>query len=177
VASTVALAGWTLRTGTDEREPIDVSATGPRFATLEELAGAADAIVAGTVVAVDAGRTITDPSDPRAGITTRLIEVAVTATFAGPARDLIVIEEEAALLDGTSIVVNGLEPAPPGTSAVWFLVAGDGEQFPYAALVNEQARIPLTADRVAEPGLVAAGIGLDELRARLRSTVHADGTG
>jgi hypothetical protein len=53
----------------------------------------------------------------------------------------LVVEEPAALIDGTPVVVDGLEPLRVGDQAVWFLVAGDDVSLPYYAVVNSQGRV------------------------------------
>lgn len=131
-------AVWSLADGDDTPEPVDVRADGPRFAELEEMGDASDLVVDATVVSIDDGRTITDPADPTAGFTTRLVQLEVHETLRGTARDVVILEQEATLLDGTPIVVNGLGAVELGQRAVWFLVVGDGEQFPYFAVINEQ---------------------------------------
>ncbi|WP_424342799.1 hypothetical protein [Ilumatobacter sp.] len=120
---------------------VDIAATGPRFDSLDELVAAADLIVEGRIVAVDAGRVITDPSDPTAGFSTALFQLDVTRSFRGGARAPLIVEQEAALLDGAPITVNGLTANEVGDTGFWFLVRGSADAFPYVALVNEQARI------------------------------------
>ena len=161
-------AAWSLLADDDDApEPVAITAAGPRFGSVDEMASAADAIVIATVASTDDGRTITAPDDPDAGIVTRLVELDVLTTLRGPDRDFVIVEEEATLLDGTPVVVNGLEPAPHGATAIWFLVEGDGDQFPYTALVNEQGRIPIVDGRTANSELVAPGIPLEEIGDRL----------
>jgi hypothetical protein len=154
VVGVALFAGWMLvDAGDDPVPPVAVAADGPRFDTVEEMAAASDVVVRGDVVAVEEGRAITDPERPDVGIVTRLLEIRVAATLRGPRHDTIVVEQEAALLDGTPIVVNGLPPVSVGTEAVWFLLEGDGGEFPYAALINEQGLIPFDggAPEAAEP--------------------------
>ena len=125
----------------DEPQPVAVSANGPRFTSLAELFAASDVVVEATVIAVDDGRTITDPANPAAGFSTRLFHLQVVETFRGGDSTLLVVEQEAELLDGTPIVVNEMSPNRIGDHGFWFLVRGDDEHFPYVAVVNEQGRL------------------------------------
>ena len=138
----VGLGWWVVSATRDEGqpEPLAVDAAGPHFATLDELVAASDLVVAGEVVSVGEGRTITDPSDPSAGIRTRLVTIAVTEPLVGDPPEPLVLEEEAALLDGTPIVVNGVAPSKVGDEGIYFLVGGTTTDAPYHALINEQGR-------------------------------------
>ncbi len=148
---------------------VDIAATGLRFDSLEELLEASDLVVEGRIIAVDVGRAITDPSDPTAGFTTALFQLDVTSSFRGGAGASLIVEQEAALLDGTPITVNGLTPNDVGDTGFWFLVRGPDDAFPYVALVNEQARILVDdTGRIsdADPALGEFS-SADDLRARL----------
>lgn len=127
--------------GDTQVDPVAVSASGQRFVTSADLAMAADVIVEGRIVGFDQGRVITDPANPEAGFTTRLFQLDVISEFGPPAGSQLIIEQEAALLDGSPMVVNGLTPNQVGDVGFWFLVAGNEEEFPYLALVNEQGRM------------------------------------
>lgn len=139
VVAGVALLG--LRNDDELPAPVDIAASGPRFETLAELVEAADVIVEGRIVGVSDGRSITDPSDPTTGFTTSLFQLEVTTAYVGTTATSLIVEQEAALLDGTPIVVNGLRPNAVGDAGFWFLVRGGDEEFPYVALVNEQGRL------------------------------------
>lgn len=148
--------------------PVAVTAAGPSFATVAELAAASDRIVVVAVEAVGAGRTIADPGDPDAGIVTQLVTARVERALDDGATGTLVIEQESTLLDGTPIVVNGLPPLTAGDQGVAFLVAGDSEEFPYHALVNEQAWLPFDGDVIRTTGTDAVrsawdGRTVDEL--------------
>ena len=130
--------------------PLAVTADGPTFGTLDELALASDRAIVVVVTAVGRGRSIADPTDPEAGIITQLATAEVELVLLGDSTSgTVVIEQEATLLDGTPIVVNGLAPLRAGDRGVAFLVAGGSEEFPYLALVNEQAWFALDGDRLA----------------------------
>ena len=68
----------------------------------------------------------------------RLASVRVDEVLAGDVASEILIEQEASLLDGTPIEVNGVAPLEAGQAGIYFLIAGDGEEFPYFACVNRQ---------------------------------------
>jgi hypothetical protein len=98
------------------------------------------------------GRAITDPANPNTGFTTALFQLDVITSYRGEATGSLIVEQEAALLDGTPIVVNGLRPNRVGDTGFWFLVRGNDDEFPYVALINEQARLLVDgADRPVEP--------------------------
>lgn len=140
--------GWWLLNDDGQPDPVEIAAAGPRFSTVAELAGASDLVVHARIVAVDGGRTITDPARPDAGIRTQLGHVEVLETLAGSVDGPLVVEQEAALLDGTPVVVNGVAPLVEGDTGVMFLVRGTTEEFPYTALLNEQAWVPVADDRL-----------------------------
>lgn len=154
------------RAGAPRRDPVAVEAWGPAFTSLDELRAASDLIVLGEVTGVAEGRTITAPGDPAAGIRTRLLTVEVTRALQGAVPSVVVVEEEAALLDGTPIVVNGMAPGAVGDRGVYFLVAGSDPAAPYHAVVNEQGRYlvdgvqlrPAAADDPLAARLAALGL-------------------
>jgi hypothetical protein len=169
-------AGWlgvlVVSDGDGELDPIAIEAAGPTFGSLAELVAASDLVVVAEVNGIAEGRTITDPSDPTAGIRTRLVTVEVVSTLVGSAPAALVIEEEAELLDGTPIVVNGVEPSRPDDRGIYFLVAGRDPDAPYHALVNEQGRYLIDGSQLrpaADDPLSTelASMGLDALLAAL----------
>lgn len=149
VIAVVAAAGWWLRDdgGT---EAVAITATGPVAGSLDDLVAMSDVVVEARVVDVDDGRSITDPGDPTAGIRTQLAELEVVVAHVGDvvAGGSLVVEQESALLDGTPVVVNGLRPLGTGDTGFFFLVSGDGDEFPYHALVGDQGWLPVVADTV-----------------------------
>lgn len=136
----VVAAALALTSGSEPRslETVSVSASSPTFASADEMAEASDLVVEATVIAVEPGRPITDPSDPDAGIITHLLELDVSFVLAGPPTGSVVVEQESTLLDGTPIVVNGVEPFEQGDSGIWFLVADPSGNVPYFAVINDQ---------------------------------------
>ncbi len=139
---------------------VDIAASGPRFDSLAELYAAASVVVEGSIVAADEGRVITDPTDPTVGVRTALFQLEVSHVYRGSVGGQLTIEQEAALLDATPIVVNGLEPNQVGDRGFWFLVSSDDAEFPYLALVNEQGRL-LIAPAVSNPDGEAAPESVD----------------
>ena len=152
-----------------------MASSAPTFTTLDELVVASDVVVVATVAGVEDGRTLTAPEDPEAGFRTRLVELDVTSALVGDVEpgDPLIVEEPAALLDGTPVVVDGLEPLAVGEQAVWFLVAGTSEDQPYLAVVNGQGRYRVVGDALDPPTTTdplateVAALGLDGLRAEL----------
>jgi hypothetical protein len=169
-------AGWlgvlVVSGGDDGPDPVAVEASGPTFGSLAELVAASDLVVLAEVTAIADGRTITDPADPTAGIRTRLVTVEVVRPLVGDPPVVLVIEEEAELLDGTPILVNGVEPSRQADRGLYFLVAGQVPDAPYHALVNEQGRylVEGSALRPASDdplSIQLASMGLDALAAAI----------
>lgn len=170
IAAAVVFALITLRTGDEPPEPANVSAAGPRFSSIAEMTDASDLVVEGTIISSEAGRRITDPTDPDVGLISRLHQLEVREVFRGRAGELVLLEQEATLLDGTPIMVNGLTPHDVGDTGFWFLVFGGSEEFPFAVVVNEQGRLLVSpADTIQSP-LFAGVADADELRAALRAS-------
>lgn len=147
----------TVRDHDSEPSRVDIQSSGPTYATLADLAAASDRVVEGEVVAIADGRAITDPSDPTSGITTQLATVTQTRVVKGPQSDTIVVEQESGLLDGTPITVNGVMPLAVGDTGWFFLVDGDGEQFPYTALTTPDGFVSDNSPRADEMANIAGG--------------------
>ncbi len=147
--------------GDDDEPPspsvVDISASEPAYATVVGLAGASDRVLAGEVVAIEQGRAVTDPADPTAGVNTQLATVRVERVAKGPESATVVIEQEASLLDGTPITVNGVSPLVVGDRGWFFLIDGDGEQFPYTALTTVDGFAADGTPRADEAEHVAPG--------------------
>lgn len=158
--------------------PVNLAASAPRFASLGELVAAADVVVIGTIVDEQPGRAITEPADPIVGIRSVFLEVDVERVLYGDLGSALVIEHEAALLDGTTITIDGVGPPAVGERGVYFLIGSQRPDEPYFAIVGPQGRFALdddlnlsahvvdpVANRVAEAGLdalVARLAGLDD---------------
>jgi hypothetical protein len=146
VVGAAGYAVW-LATGDDGDEPhtppaVDVRADEPVLTSPAALADASDLVIDGHVVAIEPGRAITDPTDPTAGVRTQLASVEVEAPVKGDPGDVVVVEQEATLLDGTPITVNGEAPLVVGDTGRFYLVRGDGDEFPYTALTTVEGFVP-----------------------------------
>jgi hypothetical protein len=175
----LAGGGWwavaAARGGSDP-EPVAIEATGPIFGSLDELVAASDVVVIGEVVSVADGRTLTDPADPTAGIRTQLVTIEVSEPIVGDPSAVLVVEEEASLLDGTPIIVNGVEASRPRDRGLYFLVEGTDANAPYLALVNEQGRYLVSGaglEAAADDALgdALAALGLDGLARAVETAV------
>ncbi len=146
IAALVGLARWT----SSETEPtaLDLTSSGPSYATVEEMAGASDLVVIATIVAAEQGRSIGDPTNPDAGITTTLYRLDVEQLLAGQASRGIIVEHESALADGTPISINGTSAPTVGHRVLLFLIAGQSEAFPHHAIINEQGRYEIGGQRI-----------------------------
>lgn len=122
-------------------EPVDVRSDATGFENVEDLAAAADLIVEGAVVAVEDGRVISGSTDSNTGIRTQLaqVEVQLIAETTGEVPPIVVVEQEAGLLDGTPITVDGVAPLEIGQHVILLLVSGDSEEFPYTTPLSSQA--------------------------------------
>ena len=168
VVVVVAMAGfvWWLagdsgdsgdRTSRGGRDPVDLVADEPEFSRVEEMAAASDVVVHALVVEVQPGRTLTDPQRPDAGIVTELVQLDVVDSAAPGAPSDLIVEQEATLLDGTPVTVNGAEPLRLGDEGVAFLVAGGDVDQPFAALVSSHGWVPVVdGDLEPRPGSVVA---------------------
>lgn len=129
-----------------EPEVVEVASTAPRFTSLAELVHGSDLIVLAEVAGVERGRALTAPGDTESGVITQLAELRVVYLLAGNRIESVVLEEEATLLDGTPIVVDGVTPVQPGQRGVFFLVAGTTDGAPNHALVGPQGRFLVAGD-------------------------------
>ena len=161
VSAVVAIVG--LASGDDAADPVELDSDAPTYTSLDELVAASDLAVVATVADVSEGRTLTAPDDPGTGFRTRLVELEVSRALIGEPPTPLVVEEPAELLDGTPVVVDGLEPLDVGAQAVWFLVAGDDETLPYHAVVNAQGRVTPGAAADDPLSQEMAALGLDGL--------------
>jgi hypothetical protein len=155
-----------------DRSAIDIESSAADHSTLDDLVAASDLVVVATVADVTAGRQISAPAEPDAAIVTRMMVLDVSDVLAGAASGDVLVEEPAALADGTPVVVDGVEPLDVGDEAMWFLVGGDAETMPYFAVVNRQGRYTVAGDALqpaADDPLSRslAGLGLDGLSDRV----------
>jgi len=136
---------FALRWSDSTPESVDVAARAPRYSTVEELVAASDLIVLGRIERVAEGRVFTDPADPEAGIRTQLAQLAVEEVLRGPSVRSVVLEEEASLLDGTPITVDGASPSTAGQRGIYFLIADRNGTANYA-LIGPQGRYLIDGD-------------------------------
>lgn len=142
VAAVVVLV---LRWPDSSSKSVDLAASGPQYSTVDQLVAASDLIVLGRIDRVEQGRVFTDSADPAAGIRTQLAGLAVEQVLKGPPTSSVTLEEEAALLDGTPITVDGAAPSTAGQRGVYFLIADDGDTA-YYALIGTQGRYLIQGD-------------------------------
>jgi hypothetical protein len=139
VAAGVAASLLVRRDDTAEPAPLAVAATSIYdFATLDQLVAASDAIVVGTVVAVDEGRLVGDPAS--GAVVSRVASVRVNRALSGETADVVIVEEEGWLPDGTPLIVNGVTPTGVGDEGVWFLDATGDPELPGFLVINSQGR-------------------------------------
>jgi hypothetical protein len=141
VAGGVAAAVLARQTDpTPVRAPLDVQAQSIfAFTTIGEMTAASDLVVVGSVAAVAEGRLIGSPGGT--SVRSQFTTITVQRVLAGVAPAAVVIEEEAALADGTPITVNGVAPSEVGDRAVWFLDQLEGEESPVYLVINSQGRV------------------------------------
>ena len=156
VIAVAAAALWWWRGTTVDQPltPVSIEASGAQFTTIDEMVAASDLVVRGVIVDVDDGRSITDPANPTVGIRTQLAAVDVDTVFVGDVTGPLVVEQEATLLDGTPVRINGAVALTVGEAGYLFLVRGDSDEFPYTAIVNEQGWVPVVDGLLApvDPG-------------------------
>jgi hypothetical protein len=141
VAIAVAVGAYFLMRDDDagRRQPLAVEATSIYdFAALDELVAASDAIVVATVVAVDEGRLVGEPEE--GAVISRVASLRVDTALIGDVADIVVIEEEGWLPDGTPLIVNGVAPTAVGDEGVWFLDAIDDAELRGYLVINSQGR-------------------------------------
>jgi hypothetical protein len=141
VAIAAAVGAYFLMRDDDagRRQPLAVAATSIYdFATLDELVAASDAIVVATVVAVDEGRLVGEPEE--GAVISRVASLRVDTALIGDVADIVVIEEEGWLPDGTPLIVNDVTPTAVGDEGVWFLDSIDDSELPGYLVINSQGR-------------------------------------
>jgi hypothetical protein len=141
VAIAAAVGAYFLMRDDDagRRQPLAVAATSIYdFATLGELVAASDAIVVATVVAVDEGRLVGEPEE--GAVISRVASLRVDTALVGDVADIVVIEEEGWLPDGTPLIVNDVTPTAVGDEGVWFLDSIDDSELAGYLVINSQGR-------------------------------------
>lgn len=126
------------------------SSTRHEFTDLGELIDASDLIVDGEVVATERGRVFGGIDDEGKAaetavrsrvLTLRVDEVIATgAALAADGTEVVLVEEEGWLTDGTPLVVDAAHASGVGDTGIWFLVATRDADFPGFVVVNSQGR-------------------------------------
>ena len=111
LAGIVAVVVASLRSGDDDPAAIELTSSAADFSTADDLVAASDLVVVATVADIADGRQITAPADPDAAVVTRLLVLDVSDVLAGSADGDVIVEEPAALGDGTPVVVDGIAAA------------------------------------------------------------------
>ncbi len=125
---------------------VDIPGTQQSFDTLPELLDNTTIAVSGTVDRVEVGQTYTDPNKPDAGFISQFANVRVDATLYGPSSSDVIVEQEATLLDGTPITIDGTSPLVEGERVVLFLVQGTTSQNRHFGIVGTQGRYEVDVD-------------------------------
>jgi hypothetical protein len=144
-----------------DRRPVDIAVLDPPAASLGELLSRADLVVVGRIVQVAPGRVLSDPGDPDRAVRTQLAQLEVDEVTRGSGAARLVLEEVAALADGTPATVAGLEASRVGDAGLYLLVHGDDGR---VGLAGPQGRYLLVAD---DPDRLRAPPGGDPLARRL----------
>ena len=147
---------------TRERRPVGIAVTDPPASDLAGLLDRADLVVVGHVVAVTEGRVLSDDVDPTSAIRTQLAQLEINEVTIGAASDRLVLEEVAALADGTPATVEGVRPSQVGDAGLYFLVR-DAEEG-RVALTGPQGRYLLDPD---DPDRLVPPLSGDRLATRL----------
>jgi hypothetical protein len=121
------------------------------FATLQELAAAADLVVQGEVVDVRPGRGVDD--GPGASRGYEQVAVHVHRAFPAEAEGTVVVLEQLASLDGLGVAsLNGTRRAALGDRGVWFLRRDEAAPDLYQPVNASQAQYLLDErERVRRP--------------------------
>jgi hypothetical protein len=145
---------------------VAVTSDAPTYATLDDLVGASDVVLRGTVVAVERGRWFGSGAPGESRIQSRLITVDVDEVLAGaaPTGEAILVEEEGWLADGAPIVVDGAPSVAVGDDAIWFLVEGGDPELAAYVVVNGQGRYVVDDD-----GRLTGATGTDPLIASIEA--------
>ena len=143
------------------QRPVDIAVTDTLADDLDGLLDRSDLVVVGHVVRVSDGRVLSDAADPTSAVRTQFAQLDVDDVTVGRASDRLVLEEVAALADGTPATVEGQRPSDVGDAGLYFLVRGeDGRVAP----VGPQGRYLLDPD---DPDRLVPPLPDDRLSTRL----------
>lgn len=158
----VAVAAVITVTRMRDRQPVEIAVAESPARDLPGLLERADLVVVGHVVEVTDGRVLSDPADPTSAVRTQLSQLEVNEATVGEAADRLVLEEVAALADGTPATVEGVRPSRVGDAGLYFLVRNTEEG--RVALVGPQGRYLLDRD---DPDRLLPPVRDDPLATRL----------
>ena len=115
------------------------------FASLQEMLEASDAVVVGVVEATNRGRLVGDPAD--GGVISRVVTIRVEQVLSSSAQiaEVVLVEEEGWLPDGTPIEVNGVPASKVGDRGLWFLDQVATDDVSTMVVINSQGRFLETA--------------------------------
>ena len=114
---------------------------------LDEMLKASDAVVVGVVEATSRGRLVGDPAD--GGVISRVVTVRVEQSLLHrdeSGAEVVLIEEEGWLPDGTPIEVNGVPASVVGDRGLWFLDQVPADDVSVMVTINSQGRFLDTAN-------------------------------
>ncbi len=131
-----------------EASPLAVDAASTfQFASLDEMLVASDTVVVGVVEAISRGRLVGDPDS--GGVVSRVVTVRVEQVVWAPSStiaDVVLVEEEGWLTDGTPIEVNGVHASRAGDRGLWFLDQVGVDDITSMVVINSQGRFLEAAD-------------------------------
>lgn len=157
----VLVGGAVAVVGARARGPVDLSVAEPPAARLAALLDRTDLAVVARVVAVTPGRGISDPANPDRAVRTQLAQLTVDEVTVGPPTRRLVLEEVAALADGTPVTIEHVAPSRVGDAGLYLLVRGYDDR---VALVGPQGRYLLDPD---DPDRLLSPLPVDPLATRL----------
>lgn len=184
----------------EEPEPLAAvavtSSTRHQFDDLEGLLAASDLVISGRAVATERGRVFggvgPDGAASDQAIRSRVVTIEVGEVLASrdpvadpPPGTVVLVEEEAGLLDGRPLVVDGVHRTRIGDAGIWFLAASGDPEFPGFTVVNSQGRYLLADPADESVGALRGGdrtdalveqlasLGLDPLAERIRGAAGA----
>lgn len=147
--------------GHRDRRPVDLAVLDAPATSLHQLVDRADLVVVGRIVEVSPGRVLSDPDDPDRAVRTQFAQLEVDEVTVGPARTRVVLEEVAALADGTPATVEGVGASAVGDAGLYLLAVGDGGR---VGPVGPQGRYLLDPD---DPDRLLVSGADDPLASRL----------
>jgi hypothetical protein len=176
VAAALAIGRWRAGAHDTSVRPVRVESTPiETFDSLLTMGQQSDLVIEGTVLAVERGRLVGDPSGT--AIVSRLVTVRIEHVFAGSDAGrnrpgaVLIVEEEGWLDDGTPLLVDEVDPSTVGLRALWFLTDIDVDETPTYVVISSQGRF----DRVGNAtDSVDGGLDDDPLVAFVETLSYAE---